>query len=158
MGVFFTRNTPIELYVLRVYTDTKRFHILQSTRIGTSIVSLATLRRAGDAPDAMDFVFSIMHVVALIGDSTKLSWMLECAFNLGTDLGWAIFALEAVVEFEKFGDPGRKVLRGRTSYYGTLVLRTDYSERCIAILALGQAPRATSAQTRLPRRLLFYRT
>ncbi len=137
-GIVFARKTSIELYNVRANQDTARLELVQSTKIGAPILSMATVRRAGSPTDALWLAFDKMRLVSLTWDAAARSWVLEKALNLASYLGFRHCAVPDIMTSTEFGNPGQKLLRGRAGGVATPVIRADPSGRCIAALATTQ--------------------
>lgn len=135
LSTVFARKNSIDLYVVRANNETARLELLSSKFLGSTIVSLAAVRRPSSTSDLLVVGFERMRVTVLSWQPDIFSWVTEQLLDLGKLLGTNTCPLDSTTMALDSKCKWRPLLRGNRGSDSNPIIRADPSGHCVAILS-----------------------
>lgn len=135
LATVFARKNSIDLYVVRANNETARLELLSSKFLGSTIVSLAAVRRPSSTSDLLFVGFERMRVTVFSWQPDIFSWVTEQLLDLGKLVGTNACPLDSTTMALDSKCKWRPLLRGNRGSDSNPVIRSDPSGHCVAILS-----------------------
>lgn len=135
LGTVFARKNSLDLYVVRANLESARLEHLSSTFLGSTIVSLAVVRRPSSSSDLILVGFEHMRIAVLSWQPDRFSFVTEQLLDLGKLLGTGSCSADGITSGLDSKCKWRPLLRGSSGSESDPVIRPDPSGRCVAILS-----------------------